>query len=84
MTETTTAKKPIRQSSISISLVEDLEFIFISDTLKEGQWAEWEVGFTIKGERFSGRLQACPHHPQAFHHDIIEDYEHFENASWRI
>jgi len=61
--------------TISTSEVSELQFNFVVDVLKAGQWVEWDVSFCIGDECFSGFLQACPHHPHNFHHDKIDHCE---------
>ena len=45
-------------TEINTSLVSDLTFIDIADTLRPDQWADWYVEFSYKGKDYEGSLQA--------------------------
>ena len=60
---------------INTSLVSDLTFVDIADTLRPDQWADWYVEFSYKGKDYEGSLQAGVHNAEDFHHDLIEYVE---------
>ena len=64
-----------RMTEINTSLVSDLTFIEITDTLRPHQWADWYVEFSYKGKEYEGSLGAGVHNAEDFHHDVIEDIE---------
>ena len=64
---------PMRE--ITTSLVSNLTFLEIADTLRPDQWADWSVEFSYKGKEYEGSLQAGVHNAEDFHDDVIEQVE---------
>tara|TARA_B100000497_G_C7579963_1_gene349202 strand:+ start:285 stop:488 length:204 start_codon:yes stop_codon:yes gene_type:complete len=62
-------------TEINASLVSNLAFVDIAETLRPDQWADWYVEFSYKGKDYEGSLQAGVHNAEDFHHDVIEYVE---------
>lgn len=62
-------------STLTITEVQDLEFVRISDHVRPNQWVEWEVRFTFQGFSCEGFVMGCPSHPTLSNEGLIENIE---------